>query len=635
MKNLIFLVSFLFSSFGLSAVSDLDKADLYNQNYIRNGGFESNVAGWSVSGGTLAFVTSGSNLLIGKGTATWDSSAAAQTLSSTALTVPNGLKGRNGEASCLVNVPSGLGTHKLQVYNGSSVLSEQSISPVNGPQKIVATFSFPTSGTVRSRLISVASNEPLIAADDCFIGQNSNLAQTGIITDWIQYTPTGTFVSNVAYEGRWRRVGSDMEIDVQVTFTATTDGTAFGLNIPNGYTIDVAKLGSSPTVKTLVGSGTAEDFGVATYALRPAYSSATQIKLSALEAPAANVTIGGDVSNVSPINFNLNDKIDFSVKVPIVGWSMESAIRPESVGWRIDAKIAGANSTLNAATNLTFTGIENAGLTLTNNLVGNTAAAEIPCSSTNPSTGTTCAVGNESIGVAFTIPKAGDYLACVNYHAYLQVTTGDIQDTFKIVETPNNAQTILQEGSATLKSSNNAASSALTFPNRLCASLNFSSTGKKTLRLFHASTITATIGAHELLETTSWEVISLYPSVSIPQLVGTVSTSSGFQERLERIRFGGSTPVTNCTSSPCTIYSQSGDWVSSVTRSGAGSYSVNIPSGKFSETPTCVVDSRDVGTGGRGCYVIPESASSTAIPVECTIGSSGDAAVGLICMGKR
>jgi hypothetical protein len=635
MNKLLFLSSIFCFTNAFAAISDVDKADIYNQNYIRNGGFESNVAGWTSSGGTLAFVTSGTNLLVGKGSATWDSSAAAQTLSSSALTIPNGLKGRNGEASCLVNVPSGVGTHKLQVFNGSSVISEQSIAPVTGPQKIVATFSFPSSGTVRSRLISVAANEPLIGVDDCFIGQNSNLAQTGIITDWIQYTPTGTFVSNVAYEGRYRRVGSDMEIDAQVTFTATTDGTAFALNVPGGYTIDVAKIGSSPVVKTLVGSGTAEDFGVATYALRPLYFSTTQIKLSALEAPATNVTIGGDVSNTSPITFNLNDKIDFSVKVPIVGWSMESAIRPESVGWRVDAKIAGANANLNAATNLTFTGVENAGLTLTNNLVGNTSAAEVPCSSTNPSTGTTCAVGDESIGVAFTIPKAGDYLACVNFQAYLEVTTGEIQDTFKIVETPNNAQTILQEGSATLKSSNNAASSALTFPNRLCASLNFSSPGKKTLRLFHASTITGTIGTHQVLETTSWEVIPLYPSISIPQLVGTVSTSSAFQERVERVRFGGSTPVTNCTANPCTIYSQSGDWVSSVSRSGSGAYTVNIPTGKFSETPTCVVDSRDVGTGGRGCYVIPETATSTSIPIECTIGSSGDAAVGLICMGKR
>jgi hypothetical protein len=68
-----------------------------------------------------------------------------------------------------------------------------------------------------------------------------------------------------------------------------------------------------------------------------------------------------------------------------------------------------------------------------------------------------------------------------------------------------------------------------------------------------------------------------------------VSSASAGQERVERL-----TVATSCTSSPCTITSQSGTWVQSpsgVTRASAGQYSVALTAGEFTAAPACNVTS--------------------------------------------
>lgn len=142
-----------------------------NQNLLGNSGWEVNVAAWTASGGTYTRNTTAANVAKGVGSASWDSNGAAQTFLSTAVAIPVGLYGKAGLAYCYVQTPSGTATHSLGVYDGSTVLQSSNVtSSTSFAQVSVISFTFPTSGNIQLRFLSVNANEPTIYIDDCFIG---------------------------------------------------------------------------------------------------------------------------------------------------------------------------------------------------------------------------------------------------------------------------------------------------------------------------------------------------------------------------------------------------------------------------------------------------------------------------------
>lgn len=157
-----------------ASLSDTDRQEFWSKNLLKNGGFENGLGSdshkWAASGGALALVTNGSNLLRGNDSATWDSSAAAQTLSYSALAIPNGLKGSAGIGMCKIMTPSGSATHLLEAFDGSTVLKSTTITSSTTPTYSYVSFTFPASGNIVLRLKSVNANEPLIAIDNCYLG---------------------------------------------------------------------------------------------------------------------------------------------------------------------------------------------------------------------------------------------------------------------------------------------------------------------------------------------------------------------------------------------------------------------------------------------------------------------------------
>ncbi len=202
--------------------------------------------------------------------------------------------------------------------------------------------------------------------------------------------------------------------------------------------------------------------------------------------------------------------------------------------WRVDATIAGANPSLGTGDVASYTEITDAGLTLTNASGNGVLTAQIPCSTTNASSGTTCSAGSESLGVVFTIPTDGcatstscDVRACVSFtHEGGPVTSaaGNFSAVFQIVETPNNAQTISQEGKtrAAHRVFIEQATTALLDgdPIHLCGTFTFASAGQKTLRLFyeqirHAGTINTNVISADALASAGqrdihWEVYPIH-----------------------------------------------------------------------------------------------------------------------------
>lgn len=630
---LIFAISF-HPTIAVAALTDFDRQEITFENILApwNAGFESGKAQWTASGGTFAAVTSGSNLLTGKGSATWDSGSASQTLISKAVTVPNGLKGRNCEASIVVMVPSGAATHTLSVYDGTNTLVSSSITSSTTPTKNTVNFPCPSSGTIQLRLTSVASDEPLITLDSAYMGEARNIGQVNNFTNWTSYTPTltngGTTSTNV---GWWRRVGDTMEIQAVAIFTGAGAAGSFTVGLPSGYTMDTTSK-----------STTSAHFGTCIW-----YDQSTPVERTGWCGTSNSTSLwvvpDGNSSILQGNSLASGDYIRVQARVPIVGWQAEQAFRPDTVAWRVDANISGANPSLGTSSVASYTEITDGSLTLTNNSGRNVVTAQITCSSTNSPSGTTCSAGSESLGVAFPIPRAEDVEACVDFAHYIDVgsaaATGGIYTTFQIVETPTNAQTISQEGKSRPMSGNEVASSngrqIVSHPVRLCGTFTFTSSGTKALRLMYEQNVSGTVSSSVIYGDASaavgqrdihWTVRPLGTLFGAPLLVGSVTNSSTGLTRVE-------TASINCDASSA-INLQNGSWVSSVGNISSGQCAVTIAAGLFSSAPVCMASW--TSSGGTVVYAAATSATNVNVGAVTLAGAASTGFdANIQCTGPR
>lgn len=107
------------------------------------------------------------------------------------------------------------------------------------------------------------------------------------------------------------------------------------------------------------------------------------------------------------------------------------------------------------------------------------------------------------------------------------------------------------------------------------------------------------------------------------------------EDRSERISFGA-TNTTTCSSTPCNILQQSGNWVASVSRASTGVYSVNMTSGVFSAIPTCTFTLRS-GSSDSGILFQSGTMSTTLIPIVARnlANVSQDVGADIVCLGPR
>jgi hypothetical protein len=128
--------------------------------------------------------------------------------------------------------------------------------------------------------------------------------------------------------------------------------------------------------------------------------------------------------------------------------------------------------------------------------------------------------------------------------------------------------------------------------------------------------------------------VTEYYGNNMPLLVGGVTSNTSGMERVERARITGGSDSTDCTSSPCTITRQSGAWLSSVTRSGTGGYTLNFATGMFSSIPECTC-SAETGSSYGLCVYRPSTSSSGTILTASNGTTPTDMRFSVICMGPR
>lgn len=676
MRFLIGLV-LLMTMTASAAVNDADKELLDNHiEMLLNPGFENGRAQWTASGGTFATASSGTSLLSGRISGTWDSGSAGQTLCSSQRTIPEGAKGRPGIGSIAMIVPSGTSTHVLEVRDGSAnVLATSGARSYAGgtsnSQRInTAVFSYPNTGTVRLCLVSVASDEPLVALDLATVRtepwqlvalQGASLVASGFFPttancSW-DTTATGALTAFNAdsdcpaptlrtNEGPGILLTTDTDLPqftinnlpagtCQVLFSGTITHTVAQTNasigISDGTTTDsVFTTVTQPTVGNGSGFNALSTFryteaGNRTFSIRGRTVSGTQ-----------SVSIGTGFTSASPT-------LSFSIWCSPL--QANQALRADQVGWKIDASMGGANAAIGTSAQTSYVGITNSSLDLVLN--PGSATAEIACATTTAPSGLTCS-GDESVGIAFTPPTSGDYLVCASFSHESSVSGGGAVATYwQLVETPINAQTISQEGKTRVESRNATPSGAVAVPVRLCGTFNFSSVSKKAIRLFYEQEVAATIGSNNIRmdrgtsqgqRDTHWEVYPVNPWLQSPVLTNSVISPLNGVTKVFGFTFGGASNNTNCTSTPCTVrWSTAAGDVTSVSRSAAGSYTVNFLSGAFSGPPACTASCERVGTGvyAGSTYSF---GSSSGIGVICHSGAGGalaDSEVQVTCIGPR
>lgn len=165
---------------------------------------------------------------------------------------------------------------------------------------------------------------------------------SGQITDWVSYIPTLTndtgSTTNYNRFGKWRKVGDSLEGQIALTFTGaagTWNGMSFSL--PTGLSIDTTKFPVDTALTEIqVGNGTFTDFGVQQYDGFAVYNDSTSIRVLLYQTNTNYATPAAPTQAI-PFSWAANDRIQFSFKVPIVGWSSSSQVVSDNYSGRVVA----------------------------------------------------------------------------------------------------------------------------------------------------------------------------------------------------------------------------------------------------------------------------------------------------------
>lgn len=655
--NLLFILFFSVNTFG--AFTEQERSEFVTKNILKekNPGFESGTANWTASGGTFTYVDSSStNMLTGNDSGTWNSTSGSQTLTSAAVTIPKGLYGRNGLVMCKILTPSGAATHTIAAYDGSSTLASATVVSSTTPTYTMVNFQFPATGTIAIRLTSVNADEPLISIDDCYIGDAINLSTGTIVTNWVAYTPTGAWVSgNEAYTGKWRRVGDEMEVRVNIALIGAPTSASLTINLPTGYTIDATNKipGSAGGGNTALGQGSFNDAGTTNYPLWVVYSSTTAVSVRGIKTDGTYADQGTSTSQSVPFTSGNTDSLGIWFKVPILGWSANSdVISIDNSAWYVDATITGANPTLGVIAVTGYTEIADGGLTMT--VTSGSAPAAVMCSTTNPATAptlstSTCGVGNESLGANFNIPVAGTYEVCAYTGWQAQVDTAEgVQATFELIETSlTNASTINLEGGSrqqvghtaeTIATGADAIDSAMV---TTCGMFNWTSSGNKGVRLMYeqavagspdTSVILMDAGANNGQRNFHITVKPITRQLPMTQFTGSVVSAS--DSKVKKM----ATARLNCDSGSSIIYQDTAttNWVTSIANVASGVCTMVING--FTAAPVCTLTNETGASNDPQVIGFTTAPTTTALSVDCADNAGTDCTAydfELICVGDK
>jgi hypothetical protein len=219
-------------------------------------------------------------------------------------------------------------------------------------------FEFQTSSSSTSyrlvmHLSSNSASAYTLKFDNFNVGPQAKLYGSANL-DWIAYTPTGTWVTNTSYVGRWRKVGDTMEIQAKITTSGAPSGT-FTLNLPSGFTIDTTKLlATSGTESVPNAVATINDSGTNLYDATVQYNTSTSVILRVKGVVTYVVYQGNTVTSTLPVSFGSGDFITMSFAVPIQGWSSSQVMSSDADTRVVSASASGNVGSITANNPIKF-----------------------------------------------------------------------------------------------------------------------------------------------------------------------------------------------------------------------------------------------------------------------------------------
>jgi len=634
-----------------------EKQYLAFKNELLNPGFEGGKTGWTVTTTAFTITTTAGEFAEGTRGAEWNP-AGAESLKSPSWTVKTNAGG-NGVGFCRVRSNADA-DYDLEIYDVTNavVVAEVDIPASTTFLNIPVNF-VGVSNTAYRVQVSSAGNDDEIQVDSCGIGyaEGYNIANVN------QASLYGSIRYAVTASCTWSTVSAsygDYTADTDcptptVTGYASAPGTKIpGLtfaNLPPGDYFVISNGFFAPN-STSVAANVAFQFSDGTNAFGSATAAggggssgdplASSVLTGRLSVTAAQTNITIQVqgktssgSNAAIVgNSTAAQNNHFEIQVYRFPSASQQVYAASTSNWRVDANIAGANDTFTTSAVSTYTGIENSGWTLTNNTDVGTLTAQIPCSSTNAPSGTTCSAGDESIGVSWVLPKPGKVKACVGFATSI-ASSSDGYGIFQIVETPNNAQTISQEGKERIDGGANAlaVNDTIHVPYRVCGNFYFSSAGQKTLRLMFEKP--AGSGTFSLMADASssngqrdihWEVHPLDENSPAPNIVNTVVTKDD------------TTPwqfLSAKVTSADAVSDESGEWITGNCTDATVGEASCIFGFTWRQTPTCLCTARAGASAvENSCFI--NAVSTTQVDIRTSNNNvMTDVHFTLLCMGPK
>lgn len=593
-------------------------------NYLSNPGFESGKAGWSTTTTAFTITTTASEVFDGQRAAKWNP-AGAESLTSPSWTPKANAPG-NGVGFCRVRSNADA-DYNFEIYDGTNVIATVDIPASTSYQLVYLNFPV-VGGTSYSVRVTSAGDDDEIQVDNCGIGY----AEGWNIADISQAEFVGSAVIAGTTNCQWQRTntaigafGTDTDcpgptvIQNQgpgVIQTTDSDLPQFTVNNlpPGNYRVVITGYGGVITggggVSYAINDGTdtrgrgyaganVDEVSQFTVDANFTYSTNGNRTFAVHGAATANTIRIANTQGIYGLFFSLYRyplASQIAVKADTTAMSWSGYHAGSDCSWA-RANTAYGDPTADAT--CTFTELTN----------------------TNMGAVTSALSGSDKLpGIVFTPRSVGKYEVCASFvvrNSAIQVSRVQMVD-----------------GSGNQLDSNAGTHAQVNYdlPFRLCGQLNVSSVSSQTVKLQTASatgTVTIQGFTSANVQSVTWSIIAISQSLPAPLIRQSVVTSS---DGVTGIEYATVNP--SCSASPCTIARSSGG-VSSITRSGTGSYAVNFSAGTYSDTSTCTC------TGASGSQLIcstsfgTQSATIKSVTLTNSSAAVADGGFDIICIGPR
>lgn len=247
-----------------------------------------------------------------------------------AFTVARGYRNKRHKISFAYEVKSGTfaagSSSDLRVFvydvTNSQLITPSQVTIDSQDGVFIATFDASDSTSYRL-LLHVATTSAsawTIAIDDIEVGPNQVILGPAM-SDWQEFTPTGSWNTNVVYTGFWRRVGDSMEVYAKVECDGGAPNSAtLTINMPSGYEIDVNKLTGALAQREVLGRSYTTNVGTGAYYGNVVGDTSTSVLPQWTDSAAAAASAFKSVTQASPFTYGDTDYVQVYFKVPVVGW---------------------------------------------------------------------------------------------------------------------------------------------------------------------------------------------------------------------------------------------------------------------------------------------------------------------------